>query len=403
MSMENYHGTIYKNGNRYWWKVRFPGDEKFSFIPLKPKGSKFSTKDLVMAEKLARDLWDENLRKGRAIAWDGKLATLIKMYHAHNKEYYLPPSKEAYRISLGIFPLSELYPDILADDFTPPCLKKFMSHVVESDKYNWCRKLINERIRIIKRMFKWAASEMLVSIHTYTALTTVEGLRRGRTIARESKKVLPADIEAVKAVVAIVTTVVNDMIRVQLLTGMRSGELCKMRPIDIDRSGDIWYYKPSSNDPDKYAHKTAYLGHDKTILLGPKAQEILSKYLFRNPNDYCFKPEESYRQFLKHKSENRKTPLSCGNRPGTNRKGTRKFNDCFDSDTYMKTIKRACKAAGVEAWHPHQLRHNAATLIRKEFGLDAARAVLGHKTMAMTDNYAELDLQKANTVAKMIG
>ena len=31
-------------------------------------------------------------------------------------------------------------------------------------------------------------------------------------------------------------------------------------------------------------------------------------------------------------------------------------------------------------WHPNQLRHNAATRLRREFGLDMARAVLGHSS-----------------------
>jgi hypothetical protein len=48
-------------------------------------------------------------------------------------------------------------------------------------------------------------------------------------------------------------------------------------------------------------------------------------------------------------------------------------------------------------------QNNAATLIREKYGLDAARAVLGHKTMAMTDDYAELDLQKTAEVAKVVG
>lgn len=32
-------------------------------------------------------------------------------------------------------------------------------------------------------------------------------------------------------------------------------------------------------------------------------------------------------------------------------------------------------------WHPHQLRHNAGTYIRREFGLDVARVILGHSSM----------------------
>jgi integrase len=59
--------------------------------------------------------------------------------------------------------------------------------------------------------------------------------------------------------------------------------------------------------------------------------------------------------------------------------------------------------APIPHWHPHQLRHNAATLIRREAGLDAARAVLGHRSPAVTEVYAELDQAKAVAVAAKLG
>ena len=55
------------------------------------------------------------------------------------------------------------------------------------------------------------------------------------------------------------------------------------------------------------------------------------------------------------------------------------------------------------AWHPHQLRHNAATRLRREFGLDVARVILGHGTLMMTDQYAELDREKALAVMAQVG
>ena len=54
-------------------------------------------------------------------------------------------------------------------------------------------------------------------------------------------------------------------------------------------------------------------------------------------------------------------------------------------------------------WHPHQLRHTKATEIRREAGLDAARAVLGHRTPAITEVYAELDMTKAAEVMERLG
>jgi integrase len=57
----------------------------------------------------------------------------------------------------------------------------------------------------------------------------------------------------------------------------------------------------------------------------------------------------------------------------------------------------------IPKWHPHQLRHNAATRLRREFGLDVARPVLGHSSPVITEVYAELDQTKASEAMARIG
>jgi integrase len=57
----------------------------------------------------------------------------------------------------------------------------------------------------------------------------------------------------------------------------------------------------------------------------------------------------------------------------------------------------------VQHWHPHQLRHTKATEIRREYGLDAARALLGQHGPQVTELYAELDQAKAVEVAWKLG
>jgi integrase len=53
---------------------------------------------------------------------------------------------------------------------------------------------------------------------------------------------------------------------------------------------------------------------------------------------------------------------------------------------------------------PNQLRHTAATSIRKAFGLEAAAIMLGHASAQLTDStYAERDAGKAMEVARKIG
>jgi integrase len=55
-------------------------------------------------------------------------------------------------------------------------------------------------------------------------------------------------------------------------------------------------------------------------------------------------------------------------------------------------------------WHPHQLRHTAATEIRKAFGLEAAQLTLGHSSAQVTDAvYAERDAAKVAEIMRRVG
>ena len=54
-------------------------------------------------------------------------------------------------------------------------------------------------------------------------------------------------------------------------------------------------------------------------------------------------------------------------------------------------------------WHPHQLRHTAATELRRRFGIEAARVVLGHRSAAITEVYAEIDQGKAAAIMGEVG
>ncbi len=56
---------------------------------------------------------------------------------------------------------------------------------------NWTRSVVNKRIAMLKRLFKWAAAQKLVPVTTYQSVATVENLKAGRSAARESKRVLP--------------------------------------------------------------------------------------------------------------------------------------------------------------------------------------------------------------------
>ena len=60
-------------------------------------------------------------------------------------------------------------------------------------------------------------------------------------------------------------------------------------------------------------------------------------------------------------------------------------------------------SAGIPLWTPGQLRHNAATIVRREFGLEAAQLLLGHAKADVTQLYAEVNELKAIEIAEKIG
>ena len=58
------------------------------------------------------------------------------------------------------------------------------------------------------------------------------------------------------------------MIELQMLNGMRSGEVTRMRGMDIDTTGKLWVYTPQK-------HKTAHRGHSRHVYLGERAKRII--------------------------------------------------------------------------------------------------------------------------------
>jgi integrase len=263
------------------------------------------------------------------------------------------------------------------------------------------------------------------------------GIRQGRTDAREPTAVKPVAEEHVYATLPHVSPQVAAMIQLQLLTGMRPGEVLIMRGCDLDTSGELWTYTPAS-------HKTEHHGRERIIHLGPRSQEILQPFLKHDLNAYLFSPHEAEQTRRANVHTKRRTPISYGNRPGTNRRTNpkRKPQLCYTVASYRRAIERGCHKAfsppehlrpkllengkresqtqflarltpaekdQLQAWHhehhwhPNQLRHTAATRLRKQFGIEAARVVLGHSSAVVTEIYAEVDREKASQIMGRVG
>ncbi|MCF7955339.1 MAG: tyrosine-type recombinase/integrase [Phycisphaerae bacterium] len=412
-------GTIYLNKNRYWWKVLLPGEEKAKARPLKSAGSRFATTDCNVAVEVARMLWEQAIfaTECQQTSDIRTIAGLVQAYLTYARGYYLDSeggsTGEPQHMKYATRPLIELFGPLELDLFGPLKLKQVRERMID---LGWSRKVINKRISQIKRLFKWAVSEQVVSPVLLQGLESVAGLRRGRTRAKEMPRVLPADERDIRAVLPLMPKVVADMIQIQLHTGMRPCELTIMRPCDIDQSGPVWHYRP-------YRHKMQHLEDaniKRIISIGPKAQEIIRPYLLRPADKYCFSPAESEAKRRAVVSANRTVPLTYGNRPGTNKKEEpkRTAGDRYDTRSYGKAVRRAIAKANRQLkqealndgnehqeikWTLYQLRHTAATKVRKEFGYESAGAALGHTNMSATAIYAERNQGLADEAALKFG
>jgi integrase len=238
-----------------------------------------------------------------------KIEELILRYFTFAKTYYVRNGEHTDEITtlrIVLKRLRGLYGSVDATKFGPKSFKTFIDSMVQE---GLSRKYINDSIGRVKRVFKWGVAEELIPPDVFHGLSAVSGLRKGRSKAKETDRILPVADEVVDATLPYLPEVVGDMVRLQRLAGMRPAEVCIMRPCDLDRSSEVWIYKPQW-------HKTDYADKDRAIPLGPKAQGILLRYLARDAESYCFRPcdSEAKRRALQHL--NRKTPMSCGNRPG---------------------------------------------------------------------------------------
>lgn len=316
---------------------------------------------------------------------DLSINEMLLAYVRHADGYYVKngrPTAETVNLRYALCPLRQLYGHTAAGAFGPLALKAVRQSMIEG---GLCRNEVNKRVRHIVRAFHWAVGEEMVPASIHHGLKAVPGLRKGRADVRESEPVKPVPDAYVDAIRPHVARQVWAMVELQRLTSMRPGEVCLMRAVDLDTSGRVWAYTPSE-------HKTEHHDKERKVLLGPRAQAILRPWLRAEMEAFLFSPAEAMRERRAELRSARKSPLTPSQRARSPKARPRKSaGERYTTDSYRRAIAYGCKTAGAPRWHPNQLRHNAATRLRKEFGLDVARAVLGHSSPAVIEVYAEMD------------
>jgi integrase len=275
-------------------------------------------------------------------------------------------------------------------------------------------------------MFRWAVSKELIPPAVYQGVATVRNLVRGRTPAPDHEPVGPVPDAVVKRTLEFLSPTLRAMVQFQLLTGARPGEVIAMRPCDLNTSSTVWEYRPAS-------HKMEHKDRGRIVMIGPRAQEVLRPFLGLDLMAPIFSPKRVLIEQGIERRANRKTPLTPGSLAALARKRVaerkRPPGDAYTVNSYRRAIYRACDMANLHPtlndipsaemtpehkaeflawqrqhrWHPNRLRHSAGTKIRREFGIDVSRAVLGHSKVDTTEIYAERDLAAAKEAAARLG
>jgi integrase len=258
------------------------------------------------------------------------------------------------------------------------------------------RHYVNKLIRQLQAAWHWCGEQELIPADTAVSVCAVKALRRGRG-GRELPRIPAVEPWAVDATLPELAPVVASMVRLQLLAGMRPGELCALRRRDVSLSpresvslpetdrtvsaiacGEtvVWVAVPDS-------HKTLWRGKPRAICFGPQSQAILRPFLERGPDEFLFSP-------------------------------ARKPGKRFTTQSYGKCVAAAIRRANtgrarsdppermIPEWAPNQLRHRAATEVAESFDRATASAVLGNG-LAVIDVYVEQELKKAAAAAAKIG
>jgi integrase len=374
----------------------------------------------------------EWLDSGRHLQVSGSM-TVVELIHAYwNAEGKLLGSGQAdLKGALGI--VRKGYGTVLVPEFGPKALKLVREKMRE---LGWSRGYVNRQVARIQSMFRWGAEEELASGDQSHALWSVAGIRKGTDGYRESKPVKPVDLETVRATLPHLPRAVETMVRVQLLSGCRPAEICRLDVAHLDMSrSDLWIYRPRE-------HKVAHLGRERIIYFGPQAIELLRPWL-RADGKLFFSPAEGEERRHQARRQSRKSPMTPSQaRRNRVKHSARPRGTAYTTAAYLTAVYRACDKAfplpeslgprllengrrecrvrwwerltdeekeAIRAWrrehrwHPNRLRHRRATEVRSQFGLEAAQVYLGHVRADVAQVYAERDQRLGEEVARRIG
>lgn len=291
-------GSVWENNGFWYWRGTLPGTESRRAYPLKtPSGRPMSNVHTrEVAEREAWRLW-QRAADGLRPEPSGRRQRLDRLI-----EDYLPTVEQAYKSARTgrPSPHARLFRQILTQLHDSHGKRpaeavngQFLQSFVESRiRAGLKRGTINKHLMVLRQFYAWLLASGHIDATTEAAVARFPKLQAGRTRAAESSPVMPADIEAVRAMLDELTPTVRDMVLVQYICSMRPDEVCQMTPANIDtRDVDIWMYEPTHS-------KTAYRKKLRIVAILPEARAIIERRMAgRAQSEPIFRADESYEEW----------------------------------------------------------------------------------------------------------
>ncbi len=284
-----------------------------------------------------------------------KIKDLVDLYIKRCEKTYKPTTRKRasstdVALSAGKY-WSEFQGLTACNDYSVSDFKRFRDHLIEQ---SLSKRTIKSYLSYTKRMLEFGFDLEKVKPETLHHIKLVKISSYGVNSGRATEKVKPIPLVDFELALTKMKPNIAAFFRLLILTCAKSGELLQLDMSEIDKSRDVWRWSPKQ-------HKNSHRNHNRTILFGPKSQEILSAISNAKP-------------FISHQS------------------------------VWGERMRNACKKAGIPHYHPHQIRHTAATEIAKRFGFEVASIVLGHRFGSPTTAiYVETDMSRAEDAIRQYG
>lgn len=287
------------------------------------------------------------------------VAEVVARWHVHARQHYSAEGREMEGHDTASRVLLAEAADAPAKEFDCDRLEAVRARMARK---GWCRNRINRMVGRIRTMWRWAERKKLVPPGSWGHLRTLAALRPLTPGVKESKPVKPCSKEDLERVAAKTARVPGAILLLCWETGARPGEFRALDVGEVDRSGEAWVCRPGK-------HKNAWRGQGRAVVLTRRAQEIIEPFLAgKGPADPVFPSPRTGGYYQRH--------------------------------SLVDAVRVAALRAGVKL-HCYQCRHAVKKRVKREHGLDAARSVLGQKSILTTDRYDEgVDEEEARRVIR---